>query len=64
MQLSTSSPTAKGATRRWVAIEDFIQEVGISRIYGGIHYRFSNEAGLAMGRKLAGQVLERRAATR
>lgn len=64
VQLSTSSPTAKGATRRWVAIEDFIQEVGISRIYGGIHYRFSNETGLAMGRKLAGQVLERRAGPR
>ena len=64
VQLSTSSPTAKGATRRWTAIEDFIQEVGLSRVYGGIHYRFSNEAGIAMGRKLAGQVLERRAAPR
>jgi hypothetical protein len=64
VQLSTSSPTAKGATRRWSAIEDFIQEVGMSRVYGGIHYRFSNEAGIAMGRKLAGQALERRAGAR
>ena len=64
VQLSTSSPTAKGATRRWSAIEDFIQEVGMSRVYGGIHYRFSNEAGIAMGRKLAGQALDRRAGAR
>jgi hypothetical protein len=64
VQLSTSSPTAKGATRRWSAIEDFIQEVGMSRVYGGIHYRFSNEAGIAMGRKLAGQALGRRAVAR
>ena len=64
VQLSTSSPTAKGATRRWSAIEDFIQEVGMSRVYGGIHYRFSNETGIAMGRKLAGQALGRRAVAR
>jgi hypothetical protein len=64
VQLSTSSPTAKVATRRWSAIEDFIQEVGMSRVYGGIHFRFSNEAGIAMGRKLGSQVLERRALPR
>jgi hypothetical protein len=64
LQLSTSSPTAKGATRRWTRIEDFVQEVGVSRIYGGIHFRFSNETGLAMGRSLGAHVLERRAAPR
>jgi hypothetical protein len=64
LQLSTSSPTAKGATRRWTRIEDFVQEVGASRIYGGIHFRFSNESGLAMGRSLGAHVLERRAAPR
>ena len=62
VQLSTSSPTAKGATRRWSTIEDFIQEVGVSRVYGGIHFRFSNETGIAMGRKLGAYVLEHRAA--
>jgi hypothetical protein len=64
LQLSTSSPTAKGATRRWTRMEDFVQEVGVSRIYGGIHFRFSNETGLAMGRSLGAHVLERRAAPR
>lgn len=50
--LATSSPTAKGATRSWTKVEDFTQEVAVSRIYGGIHYRVSTEVGSAMGRQL------------
>jgi hypothetical protein len=50
--LSTSSPTAKGATRRWTNVDDFVREVGDSRVYAGIHYRSSCEAGAAMGRRV------------
>jgi hypothetical protein len=50
--LATSSPTLKGATRRWTRLEDFEREVADSRIYAGIHYRFSVDAGLALGRKV------------
>jgi hypothetical protein len=50
--LSTSSPTAKGAVRRWQRIDDFMQEVANARIWEGIHYRFSTEAGLDMGRRI------------
>jgi hypothetical protein len=28
------------------------QEAAMSRLYGGIHYRFDNENGLAAGRRL------------
>jgi hypothetical protein len=49
--LATSSPTLKGATRKWTRLEDFEREVADSRIYAGIHYRFSADAGLALGRK-------------
>ena len=35
------------------------QEVSDSRIYGGVHYRFSNEAGEQIGRRAARMVLER-----
>ncbi len=38
---------------RWVA------QVSDSRMYGGVHYRFSNEAGEEIGRKAARIVLER-----
>jgi hypothetical protein len=50
--LTTASPTAKGATRRWTTVDDFVQEVGNSRIYAGIHYRMSTEVGAAMGREI------------
>ena len=35
------------------------QEVSDSRIYGGVHFRFSNEAGEEIGRRAARLVLER-----
>ena len=50
--LATSSPTAKGATRRWASIDEFVQEVGASRIYAGIHYRSAVEAGAVSGRRI------------
>lgn len=50
--LATSSPTLKGATRRWTRLDDFVREVADSRIYAGIHYRFSADAGIALGRNV------------
>jgi hypothetical protein len=35
------------------------QEVSASRIYGGVHYRFSNEAGEKMGREIARAALSK-----
>ena len=35
------------------------QEAAMSRLYGGIHYRFDNENGLAAGRKLGEYVVSR-----
>jgi hypothetical protein len=50
--LATSSPTAKGATRRYTSIEALVQEVGNARIWGGIHYRTATEVGAQMGRQV------------
>ncbi|MGZ9058160.1 MAG: vanadium-dependent haloperoxidase, partial [Burkholderiaceae bacterium] len=50
--LATASPTAKGATRRWTSADDFVREVGDSRIYAGIHYRAAIDAGVAMGKQI------------
>lgn len=50
--LATTSLTAKGATRRWADADALMQEVANARIYGGVHYRNSTEAGLAMGRRI------------
>lgn len=39
--------------------DDWAQEVSDSRIYGGVHYRFSNEAGEQIGRRAARIVLDK-----
>jgi hypothetical protein len=39
--------------------DEWAQEVSDSRTYGGVHYRFSNEAGADIGRRAARMVLER-----
>jgi PAP2 superfamily len=38
--------------------DEWAQEVSNSRIYGGVHYRFSNEAGEQIGRRAARIVLD------
>jgi membrane-associated phospholipid phosphatase len=50
--LTTSSPTAKGATRRYQSIDALVQEVGNARVWGGIHYRTATEVGAHMGRQV------------
>jgi hypothetical protein len=39
--------------------DEWAQEVSNSRIYGGVHYRFSNEAGEQIGRRAARIVLDK-----
>jgi hypothetical protein len=50
--LTTTSPTAKGASRRWTSLDDFMREVADARVYEGIHYRTSTDVGLAMGKQI------------
>jgi hypothetical protein len=57
--LRTTSPTAPGVTRSWTTLEAFIQEVANARIYDGVHYRTSTEAGTAMGRKIGAVAAQR-----
>lgn len=49
-----------GVLRRYRSFRKCAKEIGMSRLYGGIHYRFSNEDGLALGRSVAKWVLGRR----
>jgi hypothetical protein len=51
-ELSTSSPTAKGAVRHWKTADDFVLEVSNARVWEGVHFRFSAEVGVAMGRQI------------
>ena len=50
--VTLTSPTAAGVTRKWTRLQDYSDEVSNARIYAGFHYRFSTEAGKDMGKKI------------
>jgi hypothetical protein len=51
-EITLTSLTAPGVTRRWTRFQDYSDEVSNARIYAGFHYRFSAEVGEDMGRKI------------
>jgi PAP2 superfamily len=51
-EVTMTSPTASGVTRRWTSAKAWADEVAMARIYGGIHYRTSNGVGQTMGRQI------------
>jgi PAP2 superfamily len=59
--ISTSSPTAKGAVRRWTRLDEFAREVADARVHAGIHFRSATDTGEALGKRVgqlhAAQVL-------
>ena len=55
--LTTSSPTAKGVTRRYQSIDALVQEVGNARIWGGFHYRYLNDGGCDMDQEMENTTL-------
>jgi hypothetical protein len=62
--LTTSSYLVKGSARKWVKVDEFVQEVSDARIYDGVHFRNSTEVGTAMGKQIGalavGKFLARR----
>ncbi len=55
---SVGSDSAPGFTRAFESFSDAADQNAVSRLYGGIHYSFSNEAGLALGAEVAGYVVD------
>jgi PAP2 superfamily len=56
LNLSTSSNTAPGVTRHWTSTDAVVQEVSMARIWAGVHYRTSTEAGNHMGEQVGALV--------
>lgn len=54
---TVASDSLPGVTRMYHSLAACADEVGMSRIYGGIHFRFDNTAGKASGRKIADHVV-------
>ena len=57
VSFAVGSDTLPGVTRGFDKFSDAEQENANSRIYGGIHYRFSNDTGIALGHQVADYVL-------
>lgn len=57
VSFSVTSEGLSGVSRSFANFDAAAAEAGRSRIYGGIHYEFSNADGLSAGRKLAQYVL-------
>ena len=55
---SATSTGLPGVTRTFTSFDQAAEEAGRSRIYGGIHFNFSNLAGLAAGHSIADWVLQ------
>jgi len=56
LDLSTTSNTARGVTRRWKSTDAVVQEVSMARIWAGVHYRTSTEVGNHMGEQVGALV--------
>ncbi len=53
VSFTSTEVTLTGVTRSFTSFDQAAQEAGISRIYGGIHFEFSNLAGQEAGTALA-----------
>jgi hypothetical protein len=56
-EVTLTSPTAPGITRRWSNVWALTSDVSQARIVAGFHYRFSTRAGEDMGRRIGQYVV-------
>src|SRR3984893_13397675 len=57
-KISVTSDVLPGVTRSFNSYSAAASEAGLSRIYGGVHTRIDHEAGIKLGRDVAGFVLD------
>lgn len=56
LEFSATSDSVPGHRRHFNSLWDCANEISMSRIYGGIHFQFSGDDGLALGAKVAEEV--------
>ena len=56
---STTSDGLPGVVRHFTSLSEACREVGLSRVFGGIHTRSANLAGQELGRRVADWVFDR-----
>lgn len=58
IRFSVRSDTLRGVERTFTSLRACAEESGESRVYGGIHYRFSCENGLLLGKRIGEWILQ------
>lgn len=53
------SDTLQAEIRRFIRFEDCVNECSMSRVYGGIHFRFSCEDGIRLGKRVGDYIWEK-----
>ena len=56
IELTSPNPALAGITLRYSQVGEITQDVSDARVYGGIHFRFDQDAGERMGREIATSV--------
>jgi PAP2 superfamily len=57
-EVTMTSPTAPGVSRRWTSVNLFTDEIANARIWAGFHYRFSTRVGTTMGFQVADYIVK------
>ena len=57
-EFTALSDSLPGVERRFHSFSSCAEEIGRSRIHGGIHFAFSNRDGIDTGRKIADYIFE------
>jgi membrane-associated phospholipid phosphatase len=58
LKFSIESDTVPGVTRRFGSLNAAVEEIGMSRIWGGIHFHAADADGQALGRKVGDWVFD------
>ncbi|HAB17483.1 MAG TPA: hypothetical protein DCE44_13655 [Verrucomicrobiales bacterium] len=58
LPFSITSDTVKGVSRSYHSLSNVVQEIGMSRIWGGIHFHSADVDGQELGRRVADWVFE------
>jgi hypothetical protein len=51
--LILSNPVVPAITLRYTKLKEITEDIDDARVYGGIHFRFEQEAGAELGRRVA-----------
>ena len=59
LTIHAESDTLKDTIRTFPSLSACVEEISLSRVWGGIHFRFSTEAGIILGKNVARECMGR-----